>query len=770
MQLVPGDHPARRGYLRDFTNSLTSRVKRLGDLSDIDKAISIYQELIQLTPDGHLDRAIYLINLAQCYQNRFERLGNLSDIEDSILMGENAKQLLSNHDNDQEKARSLECLANSLDYCFGHMDNHVSDINASVMYREEALGLIHDNPNKFIYMDNLGKTLCDRFQSLGNISDINRAVLIGKEAVRIAADDDPRTFICLFNFGVSLMHRFKSLGDLSDVNMSVSILRDAVQHAPVSHPLIPQILTCLGESLRCRFDQFGHTSDIDHAVIVQEEVVQLTPDVNPKLLHYLDDLGGVYLSRFERLGNTSDINRAISVREKVVKCMPDHHPNRVKCINNFANVLYKRFILLKDPHDLDRLILMREQALALCPDTNPLKPLFLDNLGTALLSRFELVHHIQDIDRSIFVTVKAILLISDDHFEKPHLLFNLAKSLIMRFTVKSDRKDLDAAIHHAPSAAHSSSGLPSARFYASNLWAGCVRAVNDTSSSIEAYSIAFSLIPELAWLGSAITDCYHQVMKAGEMVCDAVSATIEIGDYNTAVEWLEQGRSVIWGQLLQLRTPVDDLKEKHSDLATRLLYLSKMLESGGTRGHQVSPNPSRIMESDSLKPLEPSSLEGHHNYHDYATERDNLLKKIRTLEGFDRFLLPKPMTQLLPAANRGPVVLLNTSEYRCDALILIPQLDNVMHISLNGFTASDALALQRSLSNLIQTYGRNIRLKHEADLNSRKAVQIPDDERLANPNAEFACILSQLWIKITKPVLDALKITVWYQVEIMNTD
>ena len=46
-----------------------------------------------------------------------------------------------------------------------------------------------------------------------------------------------------------------------------------------------------------------------------------------------------------------------------------------------------------------------------------------------------------------------------------------------------------------------------------------------------------------------------------------------------------------------------------------------------------------------------------------------LLDTIRSKPGFERFLLSAPETRRLDATPHGPIVVLNVSSYRCDALI-----------------------------------------------------------------------------------------------------
>ncbi|KAJ7833899.1 hypothetical protein B0H13DRAFT_1914356 [Mycena leptocephala] len=157
------------------------------------------------------------------------------------------------------------------------------------------------------------------------------------------------------------------------------------------------------------------------------------------------------------------------------------------------------------------------------------------------------------------------------------------------------------------------------------------------------------LLPELAWLGLSIPDRHHQLSEAGQLVRDAASAAIAVQNYQKAVEWLDQGRSVIWGQLLNLRTPVDELRNSHPDLATELVSLSTSLETAGTRSNAVVDG----IEPPSLQLIAQKS-------HAFALSRDRLLQQIRGLAGFESFLLPKPISELSQAAKMGPVAIRTT--------------------------------------------------------------------------------------------------------------
>ncbi|KAF7358268.1 hypothetical protein MVEN_00875900 [Mycena venus] len=164
--------------------------------------------------------------------------------------------------------------------------------------------------------------------------------------------------------------------------------------------------------------------------------------------------------------------------------------------------------------------------------------------------------------------------------------------------------------------------------------------------------------------------------------------------------------------------------------------LSKLLETAGTRSN-VAP--------DGIKP---QSLEYiAEQSHDLALKRNRVLQQIRELPWFERFLLSKPISELLLAAKMGPVAIINISEYGCDALILLPgRANEVIHVPLSDFTIHEAQGLAISLASIVGTTRRTDRLA-----GCREGDMAPDEI--------FSVILSELWVKIVQPVLNGIAIT-----------
>jgi CHAT domain len=70
-----------------------------------------------------------------------------------------------------------------------------------------------------------------------------------------------------------------------------------------------------------------------------------------------------------------------------------------------------------------------------------------------------------------------------------------------------------------------------------------------------------------------------------------------------------------------------------------------------------------------------------------AREWDDLVERVRQIEGFEDFLRPPPLAVLLEAAQGGPVIIVNVSKWRCDALVV--STDGVRPVPLPHLSADE---------------------------------------------------------------------------------
>ncbi|KAG8837358.1 hypothetical protein FRC18_009412 [Serendipita sp. 400] len=676
MQLLSQFNPSNGGRFISYGSD------NFGNREDINRRIEVEEKAVRSTPDSDPDKPSRLNNLGNSLLRRFERLGNLDDLNSAIAQNQAAV-------------------------------NRTAD----------------GHPEKPIRLNNLGSSLLRRFERLGNVDDLNSAIARLQAAVNLTPDGHPDKPNWLNNLGSSLLRRFECLGNIDDLDSGSTRLQAAVNLTPDDHPDKPNRLNNLGNSLLRRFERLGNVDDLDSGIARHQAAVKLSPDDHPDKPSLLNNLGTSLLIRFERLGNVDDLDSAIAQNQAAVNRTADGHPEKPIRLNNLGNSLLRRFERLGNVDDLDSGIARHQAAVKLSPDDHPYNSNLLNSLGSSLLRRFERLRNVDDLHIGIAQLQAAVNLSPDGHPDKPDLLDNLGRSLIRRFEHLRNVDDAEASIVQLSAASLSPVGSPSVRLAAAKRWIAVAFITNHTSL-LTACECAITIIPLVAWLGLSILDRHQHLAQIGVIVRDIAAIAILIGQCDKAIEWLEQGRSIVWTQILQLRTPVDELRAVEPDLADRLLHVSSLLDQG-------------MKSTKSQNKGEPSLEEEARQYRALARERDEIIEKIRLLPRFGDFLRPLKLRQLVNAAKGGPVVVINVSKIRCDALALVYGADEVIHIPLPGFTSEKITQLKAEFNSILKSSGVRMRAVRDEE------VEVGGDEGCKRT-------LAELWDHLVKPVLGSL--------------
>ncbi|KAF8133237.1 TPR-like protein [Boletus edulis] len=741
--LTPHGHPHKPSMLNNLGNSfITHFERRLGKLSDLEHAISTLREAVDLTPDGHPDKPSRLSNLGISFRARFKHLGELSDLEDAISTHREAVGLTPHGHPHQPDM--LNNLGNSFMICFKRF-GELSDLEHAISTLRDATDLTpHGHPHKPGMLNNLGISFRARFERLGELRDLEDAISIHRKAVDLTPHGHPDKQSRLNNLGISFRARFDRLGELSDLEDAISTHREAVALTPDGHPDKPSRLNSLGNSFITRFERLGELSDLEHAISTLRDATDLTPDGHPDKPSYLNNLGHSFITRFVRLGELNDLDHSILSLREAVDLTPHGHHHKPGMLNNLGNSFIIRFERLGELSDLEHDILTLRDATDLTPHGHPHKPSMLNSLGLSIITRFKRVGELSDLEHAILTLKEAVDLTPHGHPDKLGHMNSLGNSFITRFERLREPSDLKDAISLYSHAASVPIGPISVRFRVSLNWILCARRMHHPSL-LRAHSVAINLFPQLAWIGLSLTHRYAELKQGANVVCEAAAGALDSGFPELAVEWLEQGRSVVWGELLQLRGPYEQLPSAHPDHARRLQELSAALEdAGATREKSLS---TVLGLTDDAMQRATQTLEQEANRHrTLAIERDKLLQEIRRLPGFERFLFSKGFAQLRVSAHSGPVVILNAAETRCDALILLADVDHVIHVPLPDFNLQRSVGLQNMLRTL---------------LGHRDARATPFDDRkgrVVTPwgTGSWETLLSTLFNGVIKPVLDAL--------------
>jgi tetratricopeptide (TPR) repeat protein len=340
-------------------------------------------------------------------------------------------------------------------------------------------------------------------------------------------------------------------------------------------------------------------------------------------------------------------------------------------LNNLALALGTRFNQLGRMEDLEEAVSWHSEALTLRPLGHPDHSISLNNLAAALGTRFSQSGTVEDLEEEISLHREALSLRPLGHPDRSMSLNNLANALYTRFNQSGRMEDLEESFILFNQAANDLTSSPHYQLDVAIKWAKRAR-LHHHRSTISAYSRSLRLLDRCLNLHPNL-DLQHKFLATANiprsLSPDAASAAIDVGDLKAAVELLEQGRSIMWSRMARYRHPLDQLRQINRDLADRLEALTIALEHLSLSSGSGPLGNAGYMEPDLEVQMKRNRL--------LSEELEEILGKVREIEGFGNFLQAVPFTTLRAAAVEGPVILINISDYRSDALILHTGVDDL---------------------------------------------------------------------------------------------
>jgi tetratricopeptide (TPR) repeat protein len=647
---------------------LLVRAVQTGDRMPLDEAVDALERCLRGTPEGDPDRPGWLSNLGLALWIRFSSAGNPLDLDAAIELGHAA-----------------------------------------------VGGSPADHPARPGYLSNLGVALWTRFDTRGDMVDLHSAIEIHDAALWATPTDHPDRAGRLSNLGNALAKRSERNGSRADLERAIDLGEEAVASIPTEHPGHSKALANLGILLQTRFWYTGNSRDLDRAIELGEVALAEIRADSPDRTSNLTTLANSLWTRYKRTGSTADLDRAIELGEEaVIAHAGSDHPARHISFSNLANTLQDRFRHSGNTSDLNRAIALAEDAIAGSPEDHPNRAVYLNNLANGLRIRAEHSRTATDLDRAIEVGEEAVATTPVDHFDRAERLSSHGATLQIRAEHRGEAADLDRALAMFREASAETSASADVRARAAQRWARSAMAAQRWVDAVEGFEAAVALAALVVPRELDRPDQEFRLTEFADLGADSAAACLQAGQPRRAVELFEQGRAVLFSQLLDVRSDLTDLQRADPVLADQFAHSRDILDhpvpvAGAPTGSAADPR------------------------REAAAAFERILCEIRSLPGFERFLAPRLVEELLPAAIDGPVVLINISRWRCDAMILT---SDVAVVPLPGVD-SNVVGVQ------VADFLRALAEVHEP------STRVDAEERIA-------AVLRWLADRITGPALDHL--------------
>jgi tetratricopeptide (TPR) repeat protein len=715
LRAFPSEDP---GHLFNRGVILSSYFQESGQRRAIDEALTLFRTAASRIPPGHPRSGMVFTGLVTCYVRRFDAFGETRDLAEAVNWADKALGATPPGNDDRPDVLTQHGLAYLTRYeRFGDR----ADLEQAIRSGTEAARRAGGHPRCASLLSNAALPYRARFNLTGAEADLAEVIRYAEAAVRATDPDDPGIAQYLGNLGAAYQLRFIRFGDPADVGRAIGYWQRA-ERASTSRLDHPVMLSALGLAFRMRFEQTGADADLDTAIRYSVQAAEEAPEGHAAYPGVVSNCSVAYKLRFERFQDRGDLDRALRYARRAVAAMPDGHPQRAKYLGGLVGIYYALFQETGSTGYLDEAIWVGGEGLEAGTLAQTELGLALSDLGLMYRVRYEQNAAPADLDLAIKYGSDAVEETTAGHPERALRLCNLSLSYGARYALSGTRPDVDRALEHGRAAvdatpvdhparamflvalarthrARSERGVPGALDEAIGCWRAAVRspvapaherlqaaiawgraceALADPALAAEGFAAAVGLLPLLAWRGLTRSLREKHLADYGGLVTDAAGWAIAAGNLENALELLEQGRSVLWSQSLQLRTDLTRLRVADAGLAARLEEVRAALDR--------PPGPvAGIGSAPGADDWDQEVVAGRQR--ELAREWDGLVQRARALPGMDTFLAATPYRRLREAASGGPVIVVNIGNHRCDALIITTR--GVRLRPLPGLTAQE---------------------------------------------------------------------------------
>ena len=746
-------------YRRELAWILGQRYDMRKSSEDRDSVININRSEVRKHPN-HESCGLMLHNLGRLLYDRYKQSNNLKDLEDGIAFARECAEKVGENSfgTDQiQWAREATHLAHMLRVRFD-CQGEIKDLNESISALENVVSAELHWPERNLIVWNLAANLRERYDITDSKKDLDRAIEISEKAVEVFSTEDPGDRANSLNHLASLRdRRYSEFGGCEDLNRALQEAELAVELMPVEKMSAEGIVCCLPSILMSKYFNDGFEEDIERAVALTIESGRAFPAENPlvpraafaanlvKLLllrheskGFTDDLDhavaaaraaastvwpndtsrgtvltnlGFALATRSRLPSqeaSEDLEGAIEATEQALKLAKIGWP-RIVCLHNLANYLSLRFGIRKDKNDLHRATQILKDNLSVMPDSFPHRHALLALLSHIYHEMYEATEDKQCLNGMVESSDLALSCAPVNTRDWTHTCLFAAKHRYVRYYDSGHEEDFDEAVKICHSGWDNVHGTPSLRIKCAQLAASALATKSDWEESYFMFEKAIELLPRVSPRSLKNQDKQLALRSSASIACDAVATSLNVGKSpSEALQMLELGRGIIAGSLLEMRTDISELRQKHPSLADRFVSFRNHLDQSSVAVDNA------LSSAAKFEWISDADRRG-----DMGRKFDAILDEIRALEGFDSFMLPPKEADIMGAAKKGPIVVVNVSDLRCDAFLIEKNRIRVIKLPLEG----------REIERLA--------------IKSRSGAITYD-------------ILESLWHRVTQPIMDAL--------------
>ncbi|EXL47695.1 hypothetical protein FOCG_11849 [Fusarium oxysporum f. sp. radicis-lycopersici 26381] len=611
VKAIPDGCPMAATCLNNLGRLLCHKFVFERDPRDLDEAVEVFRRSVDVSKEDDSSWPQWLTDLGDCIYTRYNVKGSLPDLEESIELARRA--LKDTKEDDPE----IIDLVIDLMVRLRTQSKRTGSVSASEEAIDIAKKLLESSPKEHLSRSTLLHLLAgsfsDRYVLTGIIDDLNQQIVFSRQAIDATSIDDPERVTRLAGLAVGLSDRYARTGALGDLSETIRIATMAFEQT-----------------------QEGSDDWATHAC----------------------NLSGYLLTLYQRTGKQLDLDTAIALAKGSVDATPTGNAMRHIRLGNLSACLIARFDSTGAFEDLEECVKMGNEAKEATPKEHVEWPARLHDLGAIMQRRYQMTQDLEDLDEAIGLTQQALFALGPSHPQQADTMSLIALFFAKRYGETESPEDLQRTEFFYRAALFQTQSPVVTRIEAGVKLISVCMVQQNMEQAYEDAKYVVDLIPQMAVRSLESSDKQDLLLKIGGVSSEAAGLALHLGeDPSVALSLLEKGRGMFALSLDEMRADIKSLEEQCPDLASKFITLREQLSSPSTSGRTLDTEDPEWNVDESRR-------------HEAGDEFESLLAEIRQQSGFETFLLPPSESEIKSAADSGPIIIINTSMLRCDAILV----------------------------------------------------------------------------------------------------
>ncbi len=342
------------------------RAQHRAGVHDLDVAVTYYERALQIESDpAHaLER---LGALGALWIDRYERGGDPVDLDRAVEQLEAAmpRDVIGQDPLSVPVATSL---GNALRHRY-MVSGGPSDIARAVSLHERIAEVPADLAMRGLRQSNLVASVMSRYDRVGDLADIDRAIQLSRRSLDGAPDDAPWRATASNNLARCLETRFRFSDQVQDLLDAIEHFGKALELGPVRDRT--RNATNLGLALVAYYKRQKDDSALEQAIKMLRYAAELAAIGGIERSRPFEALRGALLARFFQSRSREDLDEAIHVGGIAVRLAAGNAPLLSSHCGGLANTYNARFEEYGDAKDLRHSAVLVRKASKAGMETNP---------------------------------------------------------------------------------------------------------------------------------------------------------------------------------------------------------------------------------------------------------------------------------------------------------------------------------------------------------------------------------------------------------------